>query len=137
MHDRLNGVPNEGRDLQRPGNNDPFRDKGYAGLDGETEVHSLVKPDRAKLCRTLKSLTFRIGGLGALERGIVTAGGVDVKQINPKTMESKLIPNLYFAGELIDVDGLTGGFNIQIALSTGYLAGTSVNNAECKMKNEC
>lgn len=60
-----------------------------------------------------------------MEYGIVTSGGVDVKQVNPSTMESKLVPHLYFAGELLDVDALTGGFNIQIALSTGYVAGTN------------
>ena len=95
------------------------------GFSGEEAINSVTKEQRARLVDTFKNLTFYIKALEVLEKGIVTGGGVDVKEINPKTMESKLVKNLYFAGELIDVDALTGGFNIQIAISTGYLAGSS------------
>jgi predicted flavoprotein YhiN len=69
-----------------------------------------------------------VSGLRPIEEAIVTAGGVDTKEIDPSTMQSKLIENLYLAGEVIDVDAYTGGYNIQIALSTGYLAGTKVGD---------
>ena len=73
----------------------------------------------------LKGLEVEITGLRPLTEAIVTAGGVTVKEINPATMESKLVKGLYFAGEVIDVNAYTGGFNLQIAFSTGYLAGSS------------
>ena len=79
---------------------------------------------------TLKNLRFDITALGSFENAVVTAGGVDVKEIHPKTMESKLVKNLYFAGEVIDADALTGGYNIQIALSTGYAAAKAINEGE-------
>lgn len=78
---------------------------------------------REKLIKTLKNFELKLKKLRPVEEAIVTSGGVSTKEINPKTMESKLIKGLYFAGEVIDVDAFTGGFNIQIALSTGYLAG--------------
>lgn len=71
----------------------------------------------------MKSLDFDIASLDKTELGIVTAGGVDLCEVNPKTMESKLIKGLYFAGEMLDVDAMTGGFNLQIAFATGYVAG--------------
>jgi Predicted flavoproteins len=73
-----------------------------------------------------KKFTLSIKGLRPIEEAIVTSGGISVKEIDPSTMQSKLIDNLYFAGEIIDVDGYTGGFNIQIALSTGFSAGNGV-----------
>ena len=76
------------------------------------------------MVRTLKSLPIVIKGVRPIEEAIVTRGGVSVKEINPKTMQSKLVEGLYFAGEIIDVDAYTGGFNLQIAFSTAYLAGT-------------
>ena len=99
----------------------------YADLDGESEVNSVTKEQRAKLLDALKNLAFKIESLGALEYGIVTGGGVSVSEINPKTLESKLVNGLYFAGEVLDCDALTGGYNMQIALSTGFLAGKAVN----------
>ncbi|HBG22721.1 MAG TPA: aminoacetone oxidase family FAD-binding enzyme, partial [Peptococcaceae bacterium] len=78
---------------------------------------------RRKLLQLLKSLEITITATRPINEAIVTAGGVDVKGINPKTMESKLVKGLYFAGEILDVDGYTGGFNLQAAFSTGYLAG--------------
>ena len=83
----------------------------------------ITKEERARLVSTLKNLEFKVSGLRPVEESIVTAGGVCVKDINPKTMESKLVNGLYFAGEVIDVDAFTGGFNLQIAFSTGYCAG--------------
>lgn len=71
----------------------------------------------------MKSLNFTVSSLDKTELGIVTAGGVDLSEVNPKTMESKLVPGIYFAGEMLDVDALTGGFNLQIAFATGYVAG--------------
>ena len=89
------------------------------------KVHDITKQNRQTIIKTLKNLDFDIKALKPIEFGIVTSGGVDVKQINANSMESKLVPNLYFVGEVLDVDAYTGGFNIQIALSTGYLAGIS------------
>ncbi len=83
----------------------------------------ITAEERKRIIDTLKDLKFSVKKLRPIEEAIVTAGGVSVKEINPKTMESKLIKGLYFAGEVIDVDALTGGFNLQIAFSTGYVAG--------------
>ena len=83
----------------------------------------ITKEERKNLVFALKNLVFQIKGLRPLDEAIVTAGGVNVNEINPKTMESKLVKNLYFAGEVLDVDCLTGGFNLQTAFSTGYVAG--------------
>ncbi len=88
-------------------------------------INSITKHEREALVKCLKSLEFTVDKLGAIDCGIVTSGGVDVAEVNPKTMESKLVTGLYFAGEMLDVDALTGGYNIQIALSTGYAAGRS------------
>ena len=74
----------------------------------------------------MKNISLEVKGLRPIEEAIVTAGGVSVKEIDPSTMKSKLIKNLSFAGEVIDVDAFTGGYNVQIALSTGYLAGTNI-----------
>ena len=76
------------------------------------------------LCSVIKGLTLHITGTRPIEEAIITSGGISVKEIVPATMESKIVKNLFFAGEIIDVDALTGGFNLQIAFSTGYLAGT-------------
>lgn len=91
----------------------------------EKPLNSVTKDDRLKLAGTLKALRFGVESLGGINEAIVTSGGVNVSEINPKTMESKLVPGLYFAGEVLDADALTGGFNIQIALSTGCVAGRS------------
>lgn len=96
-----------------------------SGIPFYKKVNQVTAAERAALVKTLKGLQFPCKGLDDIEYGIVTAGGVDVKQINPSTMESRLQNGLYFAGEVMDVDAYTGGFNIQIALSTGYVAGVS------------
>lgn len=83
----------------------------------------ITKVERQNLIKVLKNLTFKIKKLRPIEEAVVTSGGVSVEHINPKTMESKLVNGLFFAGEVIDVDAFTGGYNLQIAFSTGYLAG--------------
>ena len=96
-----------------------------SGLDGDKKVNELTKEERRILGHTIKYLPFSIIGLRSWDEAIVTKGGVSVKEIDPGTMESKLTGGLYFAGEVLDLDALTGGFNLQIAWSTGYLAGLS------------
>ena len=81
---------------------------------------------------TIKGMTFVVDSLRGWNEAIITRGGVDVKQINPSTMESRKVENLYFAGEVLDVDAVTGGFNLQIAWSTGYLAGESAAESMIK-----
>lgn len=89
----------------------------------EKKVNEITREERTRLLNIIKNLEFTITGLRGFNEAIITHGGVDVKEIDPGTMESKIIKNLYFAGEMIDVDAVTGGFNLQIAWSTGYLAG--------------
>lgn len=96
-------------------------------IDGEVPLNQLKKSDRNLLLNSLKGLKLTIKQLRSIKEAIITAGGVSVKEINPKTMESKLLKGLYFVGEMVDVDALTGGYNLQIAFSTGYLAGNSIN----------
>lgn len=92
-------------------------------IDGEKRVNEITKEERKALIQLLKNFTITIKDFRPVEEAIITCGGVSTKEINPKTMESKLIKGLYFAGEIIDVDAYTGGFNLQIAYSTGYTAG--------------
>ncbi len=86
-------------------------------------VNEITKEERAKIVKTLKCFEISISGVRPIEEAIITSGGVSTKEINPKTMESKIVKGLYFAGEIIDVDSYTGGFNLQIAWSTGFTAG--------------
>ena len=95
-----------------------------SGIDPQAKVNSITKEQRTSLVDTLKSLTLEIYGFRPLNEAIVTQGGVKTNEINPSTMESKIVKGLYFAGEVIDVDAYTGGYNLQIAFSTGALAGT-------------
>lgn len=97
-----------------------------AGINPEIQVSAVKEEDRKNLVKTIKNFELHPKKLFPIEAAIVTAGGVKVSEIDPKTMKSKLAENLYFAGEVIDVDAFTGGFNIQIALSTGHSAGISV-----------
>ncbi len=94
-------------------------------IDKNKQVNEITKEERQKIVEILKRFELTISGFRPIEEAIITAGGISVKEINPKTMESKIIENLYFAGEIIDVDAYTGGFNLQIAYSTGYTAGGS------------
>ncbi len=97
----------------------------YSGVDGRKKVNSITKEERKTLLNSFKSFDIPLDGYRPIEEAIVTSGGIDVKEITPKTMESRLVEGLYFAGEVIDVDAYTGGYNLQIAFSTGYLAGKS------------
>lgn len=95
-------------------------------IDENKKVNLITREERKNLVQILQNLTFNIKGTRPIAEAIITAGGVDIKEVDPSTMKSKIIDNLSFAGELLDVDALTGGYNIQIALSTGYLAGKSI-----------
>lgn len=94
-------------------------------INGSKKINEITKQERQKLVKELKHFRISINGTRHIEEAIVTSGGINIKEINPKTMESKLISGLYFAGEVIDVDCLTGGYNLQVAWSTGYTAGIS------------
>lgn len=92
-------------------------------IEENKKVNSITKQERLKLLNLLKNFEITIEGFRPIEEAIITSGGISIKEINPKTMESKIVSGLYFAGEIIDVDAYTGGFNLQIAYSTGYVAG--------------
>ncbi|NLL73539.1 MAG: NAD(P)/FAD-dependent oxidoreductase, partial [Clostridiales bacterium] len=95
-------------------------------IDPEKQVNSITKEERLRLVNIIKNFTLHITRLASYNQAVITRGGINIKEINPQTMESKLIKNMYFVGEVLDLDALTGGFNLQIAWSTGYLAGYSV-----------
>lgn len=97
-----------------------------SGISPNKQVNQLTKDERLKIVHLLKNFTINITDIDDVKNAIITAGGINVKEINPKTMESKLCKGLYFAGEVIDADGYTGGFNLTIAFSTGYTAGNSI-----------
>jgi len=94
------------------------------GIPEEKQVNSVTKQERIMLVDVLKGMTMHIKKTGGFNEAVITKGGVSVKEVNPSTMESKLVSGLFFAGEVLDVDALTGGYNLQIAWSTGYLAGS-------------
>lgn len=94
-----------------------------SGIIPDKKVNEITKEERRNLVKRLKEFTIEISDFRPIEEAIITAGGVSIKDINPKTMESKIVKGLFFAGEIIDVDSYTGGFNLQIAYSTGYVAG--------------
>lgn len=94
-----------------------------SGIPEEKKVHEITKEERLRFVRLIKDFTMTLTGLRGYNEAIITKGGVSVKEIDPGTMESKLIKGLYFAGEVLDLDAMTGGYNLQIAWSTGYLAG--------------
>ena len=94
-----------------------------SGIEPTLKVNQVSREMRAKLCKVIKALPLHITGFRPIEEAIITGGGISVKEINPSTMESKLVKGLYFAGEIIDADAYTGGFNLQIAFSTGFAAG--------------
>lgn len=98
-----------------------------SGINPNKKVNEITKEERKRVVQILKKFEVTIKKTRPIDEGIITSGGIQISQINPKTMESKIIRNLYFAGEIIDVDSYTGGFNLQIAYSTGYVAGNSVN----------
>ena len=96
------------------------------GVQPSHKVNQVTKEMRGKLVNLLKDLKITVNDFRPIEEAIITSGGVNVKEIDPKTMQSRLCPGLYFAGEVLDVDAYTGGFNLQIAFSTGHLAGANV-----------
>lgn len=96
-----------------------------SGISPETKVHQVTKAQREALISVIKGYEVKIKGKADFSEAIITSGGVDIRQIDPRTMESKIVKDVFFAGEVLDVDALTGGFNLQIAYSTGYLAGRS------------
>lgn len=96
-----------------------------SGIEPSKKVNSITRTERERLCETLKGLTLHITRKRPIEEAIITSGGISVKEIDPKTMASRLVNGLYFAGEIIDVDAYTGGFNLQIAFSTGFVAGSN------------
>ncbi len=96
-----------------------------SGIDENKKVNSITKEERQQLLKLLKGLRLTVTGTAGYNEAVVTAGGINVDEIDPSTMESKLVKGLYFAGEVIDVDAFTGGFNLQIAFATGHLAGSS------------
>ena len=99
-------------------------------INEEKRVNEITKEERRNLVKVLKKFELTIKDFRPVEEAIITSGGINIKEINPKTMESKLVKGLYFAGEIIDVDSYTGGFNLQIAYSTGYTAGMHVGDLE-------
>ena len=97
-----------------------------SGIVPDIRVNQITKAQRLELVRLIKKFPLTISDFRPVEEAIVTSGGVNIKEVDPKTMESKLVKGLYFAGEVLDVDGYTGGFNLQIAFSTGYVAGENL-----------
>lgn len=100
------------------------------GIDPRKKVHSVTKEERERMVKQLKGLSVRIKDFRPINEAIITRGGVSVREVDPKTMQSKLVDGLYFAGEVLDVDAYTGGFNLQIAFSTAYLAGIAAGTRE-------
>ena len=101
-----------------------------SGIPEDTKVNAITREQRLRLLHLFKAFPVSVSGTRPIDEAIVTAGGVSTKEINPRTMESKLVQGLYFAGEVLDLDAYTGGFNLQIAWSTGYVAGNSVLKEE-------
>lgn len=101
-----------------------------SGIDSDKKVNEITKEERKSFVQLIKNVPFTISGVRDFKEAIITKGGVSVKEVNPSTMESKKVKGLYFAGEVLDLDALTGGYNLQIAWSTGYLAGINAGNEE-------
>jgi predicted flavoprotein YhiN len=97
-----------------------------SGIDPEKRVHDITRQERQEFVSRMKHVELHVTGTRGFLEAIITRGGVSVREVNPSTMESRLVSGLYLAGELLDLDALTGGFNLQIAWSTGHLAGESV-----------
>lgn len=94
------------------------------GIDENKKVNEITKEERKLITKILKNYEITLKSFRKIDEAIITNGGINIKEINPKTMESKIVNSLFFAGEIIDVDSYTGGFNLQIAYSTGYVAGS-------------
>ena len=101
-----------------------------SGIPGETRCHSVTKEQRRALLALLRDFSVEVEGFRPLAEAIVTSGGVSLKELSPQTMESKLVPGLYFAGEVLDLDAYTGGYNLQIAWSTAHAAANSLRTED-------
>jgi len=99
----------------------------YSKIDPEKKVNSITKDERKQLIHFLKELTFTVKDIGGFNKAIITAGGISLDEVDQKTMRSKIIENLFFAGEILDLDGPTGGYNLQVCWSTGFVAGQTVS----------
>ena len=97
-----------------------------SGIDPDKKVNEITKEERRRFVELIKNVPMTVAGVRDFKEAIITKGGISVKQVNPSTMESKKVKNLYFCGEVLDLDALTGGYNLQIAWSTGHLAGISI-----------
>ena len=97
-----------------------------SGIEPGEKVNQITKEQRKKLVSAIKDIVLNVFDFRPIDEAIITSGGVETKEVNPKTMQSKIVDNLYFAGEILDVDAYTGGFNLQIAFSTGYLCGNNI-----------
>ena len=97
-----------------------------SGILPEKKSNEISREERHDFLKLIKNFELTVTGLRAYNEAVITKGGIHVKEVNPSTMESRLVPRLYFAGEVLDLDAVTGGFNLQIAWSTGYAAGTSI-----------
>jgi hypothetical protein len=100
---------------------------GLAGSDPRKKISLITKEERQNLVKTLKGLKLTADSIVGYDQAIVTTGGVSLAEVDPKTMKSKLVDNLYLAGEVLDLDGPTGGYNLQISWSTGYAAGSAAS----------
>jgi predicted Rossmann fold flavoprotein len=98
-----------------------------AGIDGETSNHSVSTESRKKLVEVLKNIPLHVQGLLGAEKAIVSSGGVDLREVNFKTMQSRIIPNLYLVGDVLNINRPSGGYSLQLCWTTGYVAGGSVN----------
>lgn len=103
-----------------------------SGISPDKKVNQIGREERQRLCGLLKRFTVSLSGFRPIDEAIITAGGVKVSEVDPKTMESKKLPGLYFAGEILDVDGYTGGYNLQIAFSTGFCTGSGAGAAQSR-----
>lgn len=112
-----------------------------SGIDPEKKVNEITREERLSFVKLIKAFPMTLNGLRDFNEAIITKGGIKVKEVNPSTMESKRVKNLYFCGEVLDLDAMTGGYNLQIAWSTGYLAGSSAGQDTmiyaCSEKNQC
>ena len=103
-----------------------YLSKALSGIPEDTKVNVITREQRQRLVELFKHFPVSVIGTRPIDEAIITSGGVSLKEVNPRTMGSKLVPGLYFAGEVLDLDAYTGGFNLQIAWSTGYVAGNAV-----------
>jgi predicted Rossmann fold flavoprotein len=106
-----------------------------SGIDPLQKCHHVTSAERKQLLQQFKAMSLEVTGVGGFKRAIVTSGGVALQDIDMRTMRSKRLENLYFAGEVIDLDGPTGGFNLQVCWSTGYLAGVSAAAARTSVED--